>query len=494
MSGQAVQTLAHVVRRYAGETPDRAMLHIGDTAMSFAQVNHLADRVALSLRRDGVAAGDTIAVLAGNTAANVALIVGAARADAVLAAIPVSADAAAQEAMIRDSGARLLFADTAMTVDGVPTVEIAAGLGEWLGDTDGVAPDATVDPAGPTTIIYSSGTTGLPKGIVQPHGYRSRMLESGAARGFSPESVTLLATPLYSNTTLSSLVQTLGAGGSIALLAKFDAGIWLATASRLRATHAMLVPVMCQRLLAHPDFDRTDLTSFRMKYCTSAPFGAAAKREMLERWPGGLIEYYGMTEGGASFVLFAHEHPDKLHTVGRPAPGSEVRILDDEDRDVPPGMSGEIVGRSAGMMIGYHNQPGETAAIRWTAPDGSVWQRTGDIGQIDADGFLSIVDRKKDMIISGGFNIYPSDIEAVLADHPNVREASVVGVPSATWGETPVAFVVAPEETADGLREWLNGRLGKMQRVADVRLIDSLPRGPIGKVLKRQLRDEYAAA
>ena len=177
--------------------------------------------------------------------------------------------------------------------------------------------------------------------------------------------------------------------------------------------------------------------------------------------------------------------------MGRIAPGGELRLLDDEDRDVPAGAQGEIVTRSPSMMIGYHNRPQETAACRWTAPDGSVWQRTGDIGRLDTDGFLTIVDRKKDMIISGGFNIYPSDIEAVLSTHHAVIEASVVGVPSETWGETPVAFAVAPGEDSSALKGWLNDRLSKMQRVADVRLVDHLPRGPIGKVLKRELLDTY---
>jgi len=145
------------------------------------------------------------------------------------------------------------------------------------------------------------------------------------------------------------------------------------------------------------------------------------------------------------------------------------------------------------MMIGYHNRREETAASRWTAPDGTIWQRTGDIGWCDEDGFLTIVDRKKDMIISGGFNIYPSDIEAQLADHPAVEDASVVGVPSAVWGETPVAFVVATGTSAQAIMEWVNARLGKMQRVADVVLVEALPRGPIGKVLKHELRERYGA-
>ncbi len=488
---EQVETLASVIAQRAGDCPDHPVVIMEQETLSYAALDMLGRRVAAALRRDGLSSGDTIAVLGPNSLAYLALMVGAARAGLVLAAIPASADHAAQGAMIADSGARILFSDQPPSAHTAPVTVRLDSLETWLA---GAAPSvdlAAVSGDAAMTIIYSSGTTGTPKGIVQPFGYRARMLESGAARGYSADAVTLLATPLYSNTTLSSLVQTIGAGGTIVLMTKFDAGEWLALAERHQVTHAMLVPVMCSRLLAHPDFDRTDLSAFRVKYCTSAPFAPALKREMLDRWPGGLVEFYGMTEGGASFVLFAHEHPDKLHTVGRIAPGGELRLLDDEDRDVPAGAQGEIVTRSPSMMIGYHNRPQETAACRWTAPDGSVWQRTGDIGRLDTDGFLTIVDRKKDMIISGGFNIYPSDIEAVLSTHHAVIEASVVGVPSETWGETPVAFAVAPGEDSSALKGWLNDRLSKMQRVADVRLVDHLPRGPIGKVLKRELLDTY---
>ena len=492
-----MSTLSSAIARRAAEAPDHVLLITDEAQVSYGEMDRQGARIAAALRRSGLGAGDTIAVLAANRASYLALMVGAARASIVLAAIPVSAEAAAKQSMIRDSGAALLFADESLPFAvGARVIMLDEEFEHWL--TDGATGDATpvaVDGDAAMTIIYSSGTTGTPKGIVQPFRYRARMLESGGARGYSADAVTLLATPLYSNTTLSALVQTIGAGGTIVLMAKFDARRWLALAEQHQTTHAMLVPVMCARLLAHPDFDSTDLSAFRVKYCTSAPFAPAMKREMLDRWPGGLVEYYGMTEGGASFVLFAHEHPDKLHTVGRIAPGGgEVRLLDDDDRDVPPGEHGEIVTRSGGMMIGYHNRPDETAESRWIAPDGGVWQRTGDIGRIDADGFLTILDRKKDMIISGGFNIYPSDIEAVLAAHPAVTEASVVGVPSETWGETPVAFVVAPGGDAGEIREWINARVGKMQRVADVHIVDALPRGPIGKVLKRELRDRYVGA
>jgi acyl-CoA synthetase (AMP-forming)/AMP-acid ligase II len=254
----------------------------------------------------------------------------------------------------------------------------------------------------------------------------------------------------------------------------------------------MLVPVQYRRLMAHPDFDRHDLTAFRVKFSTSAPFAADLKADILKRWPGGLVEYYGMTEGGGTCVLLAHERPDKLHTVGLPAPGHDIRLVDDAGREVAKGGTGEVVGRSGTMMTGYLNQPGLTAEAEWHDPEGRRYIRTGDIGRFDADGFLVLLDRKKDMIISGGFNLFPADLEAVLQAHPEVAEAAVVGVASEQWGETPVAFVVAREGAtldAGGVREWANARLGKLQRIAAVEAMESLPRNAIGKVLKRDLRD-----
>jgi long-chain acyl-CoA synthetase len=245
--------------------------------------------------------------------------------------------------------------------------------------------------------------------------------------------------------------------------------------------------------MALPDFDRHDLTSFHMKFCTSAPFAAKLKADVLKRWPGGLTEYYGMTEGGGTCMLEAHNFPDKLHTVGKPAEGHDIRLIDEEGQEVPTGEIGEIVGRSGSMMLGYHNQPGKTREAEWYDAEGNRYIRTGDVGRFDADGFLTLMDRRKDMVISGGFNIYPSDLEAVLRQHPGVADVAVVGVPSQEWGESPVAFVVAsagaPEPGA--LRAWANERLGKTQRLVDVRYIDELPRSDIGKVLKRQLRDSW---
>ncbi|MNQ27359.1 Long-chain-fatty-acid--CoA ligase [compost metagenome] len=248
--------------------------------------------------------------------------------------------------------------------------------------------------------------------------------------------------------------------------------------------------------MAESAFDDADLSAFQMKFCTSAPFSAELKSEVLRRWPGGLLEIFGMTEGGGICFLPAHLFPEKLHTVGMPAPGSDIRIINDDGVEQPVGETGEIVSHSEQMMIGYNNRPEATAAGRWTAPDGRAFIRTGDLGRFDAEGFLQIVGRKKDMIISGGFNIYPIDLEIQIDAHPEVIEAAVIGVPDAKWGETPVAFVVRqPDATidAEALRIWANERLSSLQRVSAITFVDELPRNGLGKVLKTSLAEMAAA-
>jgi acyl-CoA synthetase (AMP-forming)/AMP-acid ligase II len=369
-------------------------------------------------------------------------------------------------------------------------------LADWLAPPGSRPQPVTIDGAWAFNIIYSSGTTGTPKGIVQSHAMRWGQVRRAEAAGYGPDCVTLIATPLYSNTTLVVVIPTLARGGTLVVMPKFDVAGYLALAEQHRATHTMLVPVQYQRIMASPEFEKHDLSSFRFKACTSAPFRAELKADVLKRWPGGLTEYYGMTEGGGSTILYCHLHPDKLHTVGQPAEGHEMRLLDEEGRELPrrPEVVGEVVGRSSSMMIGYHNQPAKTREAEWFDAQGRRFIRTGDVGRFDEDGFLVLTDRRKDMIISGGFNIYPSDLEAELRQHPAVADVAVVGVPSEQWGETPVAFVVrraGHSDAADAIKHWMNERVGKTQRLADLRFVDELPRSAIGKVLKRELRDAY---
>jgi len=503
------RTLPDLLREHARDRPDAPAVTTADQTLSYAAMDARVDRVAAALQRDGARVRGSVALCGAASNDYLAVFLGALRAGLAAAPLAPSSTPAQLAGMVADCGAQHLFVDAAaadslagqslpddLTVWRLDGSAPGRSLEDWLAPAGQVPAPVVIGAEDPFNIIYSSGTTGTPKGIVQPHLLRWGQIRRAALAGYGPDTVTLIATPLYSNTTLVVVVPSLARGAHVVLMPKFDAAGYLALAERHRATHTMLVPVQYQRLMDCPAFDAHDLDSFRFKACTSAPFSAALKAEILRRWPGGLTEYYGMTEGGGSCILPCHEFPDKLHTVGRPAEGHDVRLIDEDGRELAPGdgVIGEVVGRSMSMMTGYHNQPGKTREAEWFDDQGRRYIRTGDVGRFDADGFLILMDRRKDMIISGGFNIYPSDLETELRRHPAVMDAAVVGVPSAAWGETPVAFVVVRDGVstdAATLREWLNAQVGKTQRLADLQLVDELPRSPIGKVLKRELRDRY---
>lgn len=496
-------TLPDLIRAHAREHGTKEALVAKDGALDYAALDALMDRIAAALQRDGVGQGQAVAIVAGSGIEYGAVFLGALRAGCVAAPLAPSATGAAIAAMIADCGAPILFLDgdaaqtlKPFTLDTRVIRLDTDAFATWLAP-EGARPAAvTIAPKDGFNIIYSSGTTGTPKGIVQSHAMRWAHISRNANAGFG-DAVTMIATPLYSNTTLVSFLPTLGWGGTVVLIAKFDARGYLTLAARHRATHTMLVPVQYQRIMALPDFDSFDLSSFRFKSCTSAPFSAALKADVLARWPGLLIEYYGMTEGGGTCLLVANQFPEKLHTVGRPVEGHDIRLIDEAGNEVAQGETGEVVGRSPAMMTGYHGRSEATAAAEWFDAEGNRYIRHGDIGRFDEDGFLTLLDRKKDLIISGGFNIYPVDLENVLAQHPAVADCSVIGVPSEAWGETPVGFYVARADASDDaatILAWANGRLGKTQRLSALHAIAELPRSAIGKVLKRELRDMLTVA
>ncbi len=494
---QPFGTIPALISAHARERGDKLAVVHGDDALTYAQLDTRMDAIAAALQRDGLARGQAVAIVGAMGVDYAAIFLGAIRAGGAPAPIAPSSTGDQMAAMIADSGAGVVFldADAAATLGdrAVAARRVAldgTGVADWLAGAGAPSP-VDLGPEDPFNIIYSSGTTGTPKGIVQPHAMRWAHVARGDAAGFA-DAVTMIATPLYSNTTLVSFIPTLAWGGTAVLLGKFDARGFLEAAERHRGTHAMLVPVQYQRIMALPDFDAFDLSSFRLKTCTSAPFSAALKADVVARWPGLLVEYYGMTEGGGTCILNATAHPDKLHTVGQPAPGHDIRLIDEDGRELPQGEMGEVVGRSGAMMSGYHGRKQATSEAEWYCLQGNRFIRHGDVGRFDEDGFLILMDRKKDLIISGGFNIYPSDLEAELRQHPGVRDCAVVGVPSEQWGETPVGFYVPADATpAAEILAAVNATLGKTQRLSDLIAIDELPRSAIGKVLKRELRDLY---
>ena len=495
--------ITDLIRQHAAQDPRRRALMEGERQLDYGALDALMDRIAAALQRDGLQLGDTIAICAGMSIEYAAVFLGALRAGVVVAPLAPGTTAASLARMVSDAQARLVFTDATnaavlpegglsalktVTLDDAP---VGQALNDWLAPPGQRPAPVQLQPQSPFNIIYSSGTTGQPKGIVQSHGMRWAHVNRGAAYGYGPQTVTLLSTPLYSNTTLVVFFPTLGFGGTVLLLPKFKALDYLQLAEQQRVTHTMLVPVQYQRLMAQTDFDSFDLSSFQVKFSTSAPFAASLKADVLKRWPGALVEFYGMTEGGGTCILEAQLHTDKLHTVGRPAEGHDIRLIDDNGAEVPAGEAGEVVGHSPGMMLGYHGQAEKTREVEWFDATGKRFIRTGDIGRFDADGFLTLIDRKKELIISGGFNIYPSDLEAVLRQHPGVAEAAVAGMPSSQWGETPAAFVVRKAGAvieAHELLTWANQRLGKTQRLSSLQFLPELPRSAIGKVLRRELR------
>jgi len=491
---------SEILSRWAASHPQAPALRDDHGELTWAELDDRIERTAARLVATGLERGQSVAIVGTSTIEYAVVFLAAVRAGGVAAPLTTSASRAQLEGMAHDSGARHLFIEAAkraeLGADFLPELDHVPleSLDAWMAPEGTRAPAFEPQPGDHFNIIYSSGTTGIPKGIVHSHQMRWRQFAATASSYLAAELPvrSLASTPLYSNTTMVAFLAPLLAGGMVRIMGKFDSARWLEHAAADRTTVTMLVPVQYQRLMDEPRFHEFDLGSLALKYCTSAPFPAELKRQVLARMPGGLVEIYSMTEGGVVCLLAAHECPDKLHTVGRPAPGSELRVLDDSDQPVPSGTPGNLVGRSQTMMAGYKNRPDQTREGYWTDPaTGETWQRMGDIGRIDDDGFVELVGRAKDMIISGGFNIFPSDLEAELEKEPGVAEAAVVGVPSAKWGETPVGFVrLAGDAAPDAIMAAVNARLGKTQRLAALHAIDEMPRSHIGKLLKSELREE----
>jgi acyl-CoA synthetase (AMP-forming)/AMP-acid ligase II len=480
----------------------------GARSTSWGELDAATNRVANGLLAAGCRPGDRLAVLMHGSAEMAEIMFGAMKAGICVVPLNLSVSDAAVVAMIADCRPTALAAsdEQCARVDALPVagVKLKIGVrapnrnwqqyGSWLADHAPAAPGYAVAPDDHCNIIYSSGTTSLPKGIVHTHRCRyDTAFDLGLALRYHTGAVVLSSLGLYSNISWVALLCTALCGATLVLMPQFSAASLADQIERQRVTHAVFVPLQLQRLLDLEGVRKRDFSSLQTIMVCGSPMGAALKDAVRRLLGCEVIELYGLTEGLVT-TLAPEDFDRKLASVGKPLPGIELKLIDDADREVAAGEPGEICGTSRFLMAGYFNRPEATAEATWINSDGARWLRTGDIGRLDEDGFLYIVDRKKDMILSGGQNIYPADIEAIISQRDDVDEVAVIGMKSEQWGETPLAVVVPKagvELDPQALATWTNERVGRQQRVSNVVLRAALPRNPNGKILKRELRDEY---
>ena len=488
---------------------DKQAIVCGDQRHSWTQFDLAQNRIANALLARGLGRGDKVAVLMSSGVDIVEVMFGVVRAGACV--VPLSAMLTPEQlaVLIDDADAAAIICGAAhlAKVDAVrgqlPKIrpggwiavgEAAAGwegLDAVLGSAAETFPDVRYAQDDAFNIVYSSGTTGLPKGIVQTHRARQHWSFSNAIEmGFHENARALTTTALYSNGTWLMMLPILFVGGTLVVMPEFTTSAFLDLVQAEQITHTFMVPTQLVMLLEEPALDAGRLKGLQTLLSGGSALRPQTKTDVLRRVTPRLFELYGFSEGFASMAK-PDLHATKPDSVGRPVLGFEAMIVDDDGRALPQGEIGEIAGYGAGLMRGYHKRPDLTAAGIVRDARGRTFFRSGDIGRIDAEGCLTILDRKKDMIISGGFNVFPVDIEAVVGAHPDVLDVTVIGAPHEKWGESAFAFVI-PRAGADAeaILAWANARLAKHQRLAGLAFRSGFPRNALGKVMKRVLREE----
>ena len=463
---------------------DRVCMRDTRTELTYAEVARRTEAIAEQFAAAGVRRGDVVAVMLPNQAELLLGLMAAWRLGA--AATPVNPVFTANEAgyQIADSGARLLLAADPAADYGVPVLtpdELSTRPSGSL-----PAPDARADDL--ALLIYTSGSTGRPKGVMLDHANLTAMAASiGAAMKLGPDDNCLLVLPLFHvNAIVVSCLAPIMAGGQVTILARFAPDTFLAALSRYRATYFSAVPTIYARLAELPPGQLGDTSSVRFAVCGAAPVSAGLLRRSESRFGFPIIEGYGLTEGTCAATVNPLDAVRKPGTVGVALPGQQVAIMRPEGSFAAAGEPGEVVIKGPTVMRGYLGRPEATAE---TIVDG--WLHTGDVGVLDDDGYLTIVDRIKDMIIRGGENIYPKEIESVLTRHGAVLEAAVIGVPHDLYGEVPAAYVVTYPDTSVTAEELLGlcrRNLTKIKIPAAVHIVPWLPKNAIGKTDKPALR------
>ncbi|ALE73120.1 long-chain fatty acid--CoA ligase [Pseudonocardia sp. EC080625-04] len=500
-------TMADLLARHARTRPDEPALADPRTARSYAEVDDRVSRLAGGLADRGVARGDRVAVLGLNSVELVEAYLAVLRRGAICVPLNFRLTAGEIGYQLADCGATAVVCDEAFAATvadaraDAPAVRAVLVIGA---DTEGLPPvddgwddDASDDEA--AYIMYTSGTTGRPKGAVLTH--RNLLLHAFSQithLGITGEDrVWLSGAPLFHIAGLAGMVPSLISGGRTIVPPSggFDPVETVALLERERVSSCFFVPAQWQAICAVPDLASRDLSALRRISWGAAPASTTLIRTMIDTFPqASVVTAFGQTEcSPVTCTLRGEDAIRKIGSIGTPMVNVEVRVVDEDMADVRPGDVGEIVYRGPTVMRGYWNRPEETAeAFR------GGWFHSGDLVREDPDGFLYVVDRKKDMVISGGENVYCAEVENVLAGHPKVADVALIGVPDERWGETPLAVVVPADPgdppTLDEITEYCADRLARYKRPTRVEVVAELPRNPSGKVLKTTLRSAYGAA